>query len=692
MLFSEPFTQKNKPFLTLALAMVLLIALFPAWLHAQGGDDPAAAEVLENFFRDQENANESDAQQFQELLDYRRTNPLDLNATTREQLLALQLIDVIKVDNLLTYRTEVGPFLNELELQAIPGWDLNDVRTLLLYAKVGGGLDSRSTPLYKGFVQGQDQFLIRWGRPLPARYPSNSEGDNNAWAVRWRHLFDNRISYGFTAENDPGEAFFTGSNSQGFDFYSAHLFFQNAHPVFQTVALGDYTVRMGQGLLLQSGFAAGKSAETVNIVRAGRQINPFASFGEAFFFRGGAFTARLGEQFELTALASFRRRDGNIDQIVDTLSLDDAEIFFSAFQNSGLHRTPSEVENEKQVQETIFGGSLRWNGRNAHVAVNGLHQRYDKPLNPSEELYRKYVFRGDQLTGFSVDYHWRFRNVYAFGETARSDNGGMSTVNGLLFSPERRVTMSLIQRAYGKDYQSIYAFPFAETTGAANEQGLYIGADIRPVKRWQINLYADVWRHPWLRFGVDAPSQGWEYLSRVLWKPNKQFTMYALYQLEMKERDSDMPELPGLLENRRGRFRLHATYKVLAGVELRSRIEWMTYQVDNSDQTNGFLAYQEAVVKPLGSRVYGTVRYALFDTENFDTRVFAYENDLFSSLSIPGFSGQGSRYYINLHWRVNDWLRLETRWEETIQNRVVTDSGETGRNRAIKLQARIQFD
>jgi hypothetical protein len=84
MLFSEPFTQKNKPFLTLALAMVLLIALFPAWLHAQGGDDPAAAEVLENFFRDQENANESDAQQFQELLDYRRTNPLDLNATTRD--------------------------------------------------------------------------------------------------------------------------------------------------------------------------------------------------------------------------------------------------------------------------------------------------------------------------------------------------------------------------------------------------------------------------------------------------------------------------------------------------------------------------------------------------------------------------------------------------------------------------------
>jgi hypothetical protein len=131
---------------------------------------------------------------------------------------------------------------------------------------------------------------------------------------------------------------------------------------------------------------------------------------------------------------------------------------------------------------------------------------------------------------------------------------------------------------------------------------------------------------------------------------------------------------------------------VLAGVELRSRIEWMTYQVEDFDQTNGFLAYQEAVVKPLGSRVYGTVRYALFDTENFDTRVFAYENDLFSSLSIPGFSGQGSRYYINLHWRVNDWLRLETRWEETIQNRVVTDSGETGRNRAIKLQARIQFD
>ncbi|MDX2134886.1 MAG: hypothetical protein SFV52_08875 [Saprospiraceae bacterium] len=674
------------------LLWYLLATATPFFLHAQGGDDPAAAEVLENFFRDLENASESDAQQLQELLDYRRANPLNLNAATREQLLSLQIFDVIKVDNLVQYREQLGPLINELELQAVPGWNVDDIRTLLLYAQVSGDLDTRVTPIHQGFYTGKDQFIFRWGRPMPENYPPNAEGFNNAVAFRWRHLFDNRLSMGFTAENDPGEAFFTGSNRQGFDFYSAHLFLQNAHPVFQYVALGDFTVRMGQGLLMQSGFAPGKSAETVNIVRSGRSINPFASFGEAFYFRGGAVTARLTESLELTALASFRRRDGNLGSVVDTVGLEEAEVFFTAFQNSGLHRTPSEVADEKEVKENIYAGTLKWLNRQGHIALNGQHLRYDRPLMPSDELYRKYVFRGDQLTGFSVDYQWRFRNVFVFGETARSDNGGVSTVNGLLFSPERRVTMSLLQRAYGIDYQSIYALPFAETTGAANEQGLFLGADIRPVKRWQVNVYADVWRYPWLRFGVSAPSQGSEYLARVLWKPNKIFSTYALWQLEIKESDSTVPEIPGLVENRRGRLRLHANYKVLAGVELRSRVEWMTYQVEEFDPTNGFLLYQEAVIKPLGSRVYGTVRYALFDTDDFDTRVFAYENDLFASISIPGFSGQGSRYYFNIHWRVNRALRLEARWEETIQNRVVTDSGETGRQRAIKLQARFELD
>jgi len=126
-------------------------------------------------------------------------------------------------------------------------------------------------------------------------------------------------------------------------------------------------------------------------------------------------------------------------------------------------------------------------------------------------------------------------------------------------------------------------------------------------------------------------------------------------------------------------------------VEFRSRVEWTRYRSGLEETGRGFLAYQEVVVKPLGLPVNGALRFSIFDTESFDTRVFAYENDLFSAVSIPAFFGQGSRYFINISWRVNQWLRLETRMEETLQYRVVTDGGATGPRRYWKVQVRMQW-
>ena len=62
----------------------LIVALFfvPLQIMAQT-DDPASSELLENFFRDNESASESDAQQFLENLDMLRDRQLDLNRASR---------------------------------------------------------------------------------------------------------------------------------------------------------------------------------------------------------------------------------------------------------------------------------------------------------------------------------------------------------------------------------------------------------------------------------------------------------------------------------------------------------------------------------------------------------------------------------------------------------------------------------
>lgn len=654
-------------------------------------DDPATGELLENFFRDNEQPAETDVQFLLEYLDDLRQRPLNLNTVGRDELTAIRLLNEIQIENFLAYRNRLGPLLSLHELQAVPAWEVEDIRRILPFVTVSSGLDDRNNSLWQGFWTGDSELLMRWGRPDPVPYPATAEGSPDAMALRYRHSFDNRLRYGFTAESDPGEALFQKSNRHGFDFYSAHLFASNVSHMVKTVALGDYSARLGQGLLLQTGFAPGKSAETTSIARGGRPIRPYAAFGEAFFLRGAAATLSLAPNWEVTALLSHRRRDANVLAPVDSTGQEFPDLVFSSLQTSGLHRTPGEIADEKAVTEWLGGLSLNRMWKNGQVALNGLYTRYDKPWEPNPAPYRRFAFTGDALAGISVDYFWRRRNWYVFGELARSGNfGGMAAVNGVLFSPERRVTLALLHRHLARDYQAIYAAPFAESAGPGNEQGLYAGIDVRFGRRWQVNAYADVWRHPWLRFGVSAPSTGSEYLGRIVWTPKRGVSLYALWQIETKERDSGIAGVTGLLPNTRSRFRLHASYRVGGGLEFRSRVEWSRFK-EGDVASSGFLAFQEALVRPMGSPISGSVRFAIFDTQNFDTRVYAFENDLFSAVSIPAFAGRGTRYFVNLSWRVNNWFRLEGRLEQTSQRVAVTDSGLAGGRRFWKLQARFRF-
>ena len=58
----------------------------------------------------------------------------------------------------------------------------------------------------------------------------------------------------FTGEKDAGEEFFQGSQKNGFDFYSAHLFVQGFGTIKQ-LAIGDFQAQFGQGLTFWSGLA-----------------------------------------------------------------------------------------------------------------------------------------------------------------------------------------------------------------------------------------------------------------------------------------------------------------------------------------------------------------------------------------------------------------------------------------------------
>ncbi|MCB0644561.1 MAG: helix-hairpin-helix domain-containing protein, partial [Phaeodactylibacter sp.] len=205
--------------------LCLLWFTFSLVLHGQVdtlnqvGEDPAY--ILEDVLSNADEEVDFDFNTLFEELEIYRNHPLDLNKAPAEDLAALRLLSDQQIDHLITYRLQNGPLIAIYELQAIPGFDLPTIRRVLPYVKVGAGLDDFQVPIWKMLYEGSNEVFLRWSRLLetprgfsPPTESSTSryEGDPNRYYLRFRHFYENRLSYGLTAEKDVGEAFFTGSN------------------------------------------------------------------------------------------------------------------------------------------------------------------------------------------------------------------------------------------------------------------------------------------------------------------------------------------------------------------------------------------------------------------------------------------------------------------------------------------------
>lgn len=694
------------------VGILFFIIFIPLILKSQNdsippGDPIENEELIENFI---ENTNEDIEFDFNTTFENLQTyvrNPIDLNAASRNDLEELIFLTDIQIQSLLDYREKLGKLISIYELQAVPSFDLNTINNILPFVTIKNEVDDLHIGLKDLLLKGDNEMYLRWSRILEQQkgftplddgeMGSRFLGDQNKYYFRFRHFYENKLSYGFTAEKDPGEEFFKGSNRHGFDFYSAHFYLKDYNKTIKTIALGDYSVSFGQGLILHSGFGSSKNAAIMNIKRNRRTVKPFKSVSETNFFRGAAITFGLGKHFEFTALGSYRGRDANL---IDPSLIDNELIFqsFTALQLSGLHRTPAEIADENAIKDLTFGGSLKYKKRNWHIALNGLHSKLDKSFQIKPLPYNRFYFNGDRLTNLSLDYSWILQNFNFFGETAMSDNGSFATTNGLLIGLDRKVDFAILHRFFPKDYQSLNPNPFAESGGARNENGLYLGIVIKPDKHWQLGGYFDAYKHPWLRFNIDAPSRGYEYRGRLSYFIKRKLIVYIEFRNEIKQigHNSASDKIDGLVSSQLWQTKLNINYNATRYLELRNRIHYGSFSDGVNRSSKGYMIFQDIIFKPLNLPFSFTARFALFDTDSYGIRFYTYENDVLYSYSIPSFYGRGTRFYVNFRYRGIRNIILEARFAQTyFSDRDVIGSGLNtilGNTRTeIKMQAKITF-
>ncbi len=635
-------------------------------------------DLIEDYIQGLESDSDFDFNTIFEELEYYIKKPLDLNKATREELLEFMLLDEIQITNLINYRKKAGDLIALHELQAIPGFGLDKIKQILPYVTTGRDIDDFNVSIPTMLYKGKNELFFRYRTTLekergeiPLEEGQEAQrflGDPHKLYFRYRHTYDNKLSYGITAEKDEGEEFFKGSNKQGFDFYSFHLGLKNYNKLLKDIVIGDFAASFGQGLIMFSGFGGRKGNEVINIKRSQRTLKPYTSVNEASFLRGAGATLGLGDHLDVSLFASHRAVDANI---VDTLDLDALENLFSSFQLDGAHRTPNEIADEASLKQTTLGAQIKYHRDNWHIALNGIYDQFDLPIFRNPAVYNQFFFIGDKINNVSLDYSYIYRNLHFFGETARSSNfGSIASVNGLLIGLDRKVDMAILYRHLPADYQAMRPRVFGETSQGSNEYGLYLGLDVQPNKNWRFVSYFDMFRHPWLRYNADAPSQGYDVRSRLTYKIKRKLTMYLQTKYETKTvnakdpeglADADLPKLDYLVPERLFNIRFHIDNKLSKAFSLRTRFDAGFYQNGDLEKQTGFGVYQDVVFQPINLPFSISARYAIFDTDGYSIRFYSYENDLLNSFSVPAYYNQGMRYYLNIRYRGIRNLSLEFR-------------------------------
>ncbi len=627
-------------------------------LHSQVPDAPAHLEnLIESILEELEEGAEA-ALIIEDLQTYAE-NPLNINAATRNQLSKLHLLDDVQIEKIINYLREYGPAYSLYELNAIDGFNPEILTRMEPFVKFGP-VTAEPQQVKETFRRGKYEALFRTtGTVQKARgYRVRDDGtvpyEGNRARYYSRCLFQSGddISLGITGEKDPGEAFFSGSNREGFDSYSGHASMKIS-PVIENIILGDFVVRSGQGLVIWQGFSTGKSLNSLSISKTNQGIRPYTSADENLYFRGISTTLKKGD-LQISLFFSQKKSDAN-RAFSDSLGS-----HFTSLQTSGYHRTKNEIANKNSITDTNTGVIGTWHIRNLKIGATLLYRKFNLPFIRSDQLYNRFRFQGDENIVMGTDYLYSKGKYRLFGEGAVSKSKGLAVIQGATAHLHDRLQIAALYRHFDKNYHALWASPFAEGSSAANETGLYWGIRMLPVKYITLSAYSDIYRSEWIQFSTAGPSKGWDILAQADFRPSRKIQFHIRFKNEEKEQRVRVEEKYENFPEQHCKSRFHFDYSPDKVFSFKTRMEHVFYKGRKNE--NGWLVYQDIHYSPANVPLKLSARLAWFHTDSYNSRIYAYENDLLYSFSIPAYFDKGFRTYLNLKYKVSNrtevWFKV----------------------------------
>jgi len=632
-------------------------------------------------------------------LSYLAEHPFELNSVTENELKRLPFLSDQQITSLLTYRTKYGKLVTLYELKNMEGMDFDTISLLLPFVYIGDiSVNKRPFSVKNLLMYGSNELQIRYDKcfqqkkgycsysdSILQQYPNRKYlGEPFYHHLRYSYAFDDRLQLGVVAEKDAGEPFWN-SYHKGYDFYSVHLFFKDINKWLKSLAIGDYKISFGQGLVISNDFTPGRSSI---VAQAERRTNGFRrhfSTNENDYFCGMASTVAL-KQFYISLFYSYRKLDAGVDN---------NEV--SSFKTDGLHRLERDWEKKHTVPMQTYGGNVRYENSNFSVGITALSYSFGKyRIQPDPKPYNLFYFRGNDNINMSVNYMLKTKKVKFYGETAISSNKAVATLNAFQLTPVSYLSLLVLHRYYDRRYQAFFGNAFGQNSSVQNEQGVYAGMQWTPFAHFKLSMYADVFRFPWLKYGVDAPSSGQEYMVQLDADPGKNFAWYLRYKYRKKEKNRTLENESTLniLPYSQQRFRLQFLYGIRSVWILKTSADCVYYGEWKGKRSLGWMISQGAGWKPSNFPFQSDIYMAYFHTDDYYSRINSYEKNILYAFNMPSFYGKGIRLSLSFRWNILDKLSLSAKLGHTYyadRNVIGTDQEEIEGHNKTDLYALLRY-
>lgn len=622
------------------------------------------ADIIEDLSAQDES--EQDYSDLTEQLQALAERPINLNTATLEQLRALVFLNDFQLASLQQYRDSLGPVYSIYELLCLPGFNQLDVQRLMPFLRFGEQA-VQDAPRLK-LRKGRNQLAVRFRTQLetPAGYSSDYTGsgrylgNKHSYFLRYSYQLRQRLQLGVVAEKDPGEPIFDGTFKTGIDYLSGYVAL-NDYKRISKLIVGAFDAGFGQGLTFWSGLSFGKSG-TLGGSKRSFGIKPHASAYEAQYLQGVGISVNITKKLEFTLFGSYRRIDARL-----TDTLDNGELAFTSLPETGYHRTLSELANRNVMPELVAGGNLRYSLGDARLGLTFVHQQINGDFDKTPAVYELRV-QPTEKTALGLDFNLGLKQHRFFGEAALDCNGGhLAAVLGGLFNVTSTVQVSLIGRAYSTRFNTRYTAGFAEGN-TANEQGMYVGLSLLPAKGWKLSAYADLFRFPWMRYGIYSPSFGRDFLlysEHVLGGGVSAQIRLRFKQKAVNQSGATVVGTTPVVQQTSSSARLQLTCAVNRSLTLKSGFYANLYATDSIAREAGFALTQDVAYRFSRVPLQINFRFAVFDTPSWNTRVYSYESDMLYSFSVPSYSSKGTRTFVLLRYSPLRMLDVYLRFAQT---------------------------